>query len=77
MNNAYKQIRKFNQRIESLIDQQKSNSSAKRDTKGLLSRRNPTTTPQEIGGQDFTKRIANYVSTIKQKRLSLTEANND
>lgn len=70
MNDAYKQIRNFNKRLESFIG---SNKDKKESSKGLLSRRNPSTTKQEFGESNFNKRIANYVSTIRQRRMGLKD----
>ena len=73
MNDAYKQIRNFNKRLESYIDIAKNKKTEKRNTKGLLARQNPVTTKQEIGEPDFNKRIANYISTIRQRRMGLKD----
>ena len=45
--------------------------SEKRNTRGLLARQNPVATKQELGEPDFNKRIANYISTIRQRRMGL------
>ena len=69
--NQYGQMRKFMQRINSVIDQQKGKKSAPRSTKGLLARQNYTESKPEVGETDFTKRIANYVSVIRKQRAQL------
>ena len=74
--NQYGQMRKFMQRINSVIDQQKSKKSAPRSTKGLLARQNFTEATPEVGEVDFTKRIANYVSVIRKQRAQLNEKQN-
>lgn len=73
MNDAYKQIRNFSKRLESYIDIEKNKATEKRNTRGLLSRQNPVTTKQEMGEPDFNKRIANYISTIRQRRMGLKD----
>jgi hypothetical protein len=73
MNDAYKQISNFSKRLESYIDIEKNKKTEKRNTKGLLSRQNPVTTKQELGEPDFNKRIANYISTIRQRRMGLKD----
>jgi hypothetical protein len=73
MNDAYKQISNFSKRLESYIDIEKNKKTEKRNTKGLLSRQNPVTTKQEMGEPDFNKRIANYISTIRQRRMGLKD----
>jgi hypothetical protein len=74
--NQYGQMRKFMQRINSVLDQQKSKKSAPRSTKGLLARQNYTESKPEVGDTDFTKRIANYVSVIRKQRAQLNEKQN-
>lgn len=71
MQNHYTQMRKFAKRIDSIIDLQKNKKSAPRSTKGLLARQKPAMEQPETGGEDFTKRIANYVNNIRAKRLEL------
>lgn len=71
MINQYAQMRKFAKRIDSVIDSERNKKSAKRDTKGLLSRKNPSQEMLDPGQGDFTKRIANYVNTIRTKRMEL------
>lgn len=73
MNDAYKQIRNFSKRLESYIDIEKNKATEKRNTKGLLARQNPVATKQEMGEPDFNKRIANYISTIRQRRMGLKD----
>jgi hypothetical protein len=73
MNDAYKQISNFSKRLESYIDIEKNKKTEKRNTRGLLSRQNPVTTKQELGEPDFNKRIANYISTIRQRRMGLKD----
>lgn len=73
MNDAYKQISNFSKRLESYIDIEKNKKTEKRNTKGLLSRQNPVATKQELGEPDFNKRIANYISTIRQRRMGLKD----
>ena len=64
-------MRKFAKRVDSVIDAERSKKSAKRDTKGLLARKNPAQEMLDPGQGDFTKRIANYVNTIRTKRMEL------
>jgi hypothetical protein len=73
MNDAYKQISNFSKRLESYIDIKRNKKTEKRNTRGLLSRQNPVTTKQELGEPDFNKRIANYISTIRQRRMGLKD----
>jgi hypothetical protein len=73
MNDAYKQISNFSKRLESYIDIERNKKTEKRNTRGLLSRQNPVTTKQELGEPDFNKRIANYISTIRQRRMGLKD----
>jgi hypothetical protein len=74
--NQYGQMRKFMQRINSVLDQQKSKKSAPRSTKGLLARQNYTESKPEVGDTDFTKRVANYVSVIRKQRAQLNAKQN-
>jgi hypothetical protein len=71
MVNEYAQIRKFSKRIDSIIDTERNKKSSKRDTKGLLARKNPVQETSGTGQPDYTKRIANYVNAIRSKRLEL------
>ena len=73
MNDAYKQIRNYSKRLESYIDLERNKKSEKRNTRGLLARQNPVATKQELGEPDFNKRIANYISTIRQRRIGLKD----
>jgi hypothetical protein len=73
MNDAYKQIRNYSKRLESYIDLERNKKSEKRNTRGLLARQNPVATKQELGEPDFNKRIANYISTIRQRRMGLKD----
>jgi hypothetical protein len=72
MINQYGQMRKFAKRVDSVIDAERSKKTAKRDTKGLLARKNPAQETMDPGQGDFTKRIANYVNTIRTKRLEMS-----
>jgi hypothetical protein len=71
MVNQYAQMRKFSKRVDSIIDAERSKKSAKRDTRGLLARKNPAQEMPGTGQEDFTKRIANYVNTVRAKRLEM------
>ena len=73
MNDAQKQIRNYSKRLESYIDLERNKKSEKRNTRGLLARQNPVATKQELGEPDFNKRIANYISTIRQRRMGLKD----
>lgn len=73
MQNHYTHMRKFSKRIDSLVDLQRNKKSAPRNTKGLLARQKPPTETPEIGGEDVTKRIANFVSKIRAKRMELVK----
>jgi hypothetical protein len=73
MQNHYTHMRKFSKRIDSLVDLQRNKKSAPRNTKGLLARQKPAMPAPEVGGEDITKRIANYISTIRSKRMELTK----
>lgn len=72
MQNPYKQLTKYSQRIDSEIDNIRQKSRSDRDTKGLLARQNFQAPKAEAGEPDFTKRIANYVSSIRQRRMEYT-----
>lgn len=72
MQNPYKQLSKYSQRIDSEIDSIRQESRSKRDTKGLLARQNFKAPTSEAGEPDFTKRIANYVNSIRQRRMEYT-----
>jgi hypothetical protein len=74
MNDAYKQLENFNRRINSEIDKMRQTKGSKRDTKGLLARQMSPAKDPSPGSQDFTKRIANYVNSIRQRRLDLAKA---
>jgi hypothetical protein len=71
MINQYGQLRKFTQRINSVLDQQKATKTADRNTKGLLARQTYSEPKGDTGSNDYTKRIANYVSTIRKQRMSI------
>ncbi len=73
MQNQYTQMRKFIKRIDSLVDLQRNKKSAPRNTRGLLTRQKPAMEAPEVGGEDFTKRIANYVNQIRSKRMELVK----
>lgn len=72
MQNPYRQLSKYSQKIDSEIDTVRQASGSKRDTKGLLAKQNFQSPKPEAGEQDFTKRIANYVNTIRQRRMEYT-----
>lgn len=73
MQNQYTQMRKFIKRIDSLVDLQRNKKSAPKNTRGLLARQKPAMEAPEVGGEDFTKRIANYVNQIRSKRMELVK----
>lgn len=73
MQNPYKQLDKFYKRIDSEIDKVRQKTRVKRDTKGLLARQQYSPPAPQPGEQDYTKRIANYVNAIRQKRMKLME----
>jgi hypothetical protein len=72
MQNPYKQLSKYSQRVDSEIDNIRQQVRSKRDTKGLLARQNFQSPKSEAGEPDFTKRIANYVNSIRQRRMEFT-----
>lgn len=72
MQNPYNQLSKYSQRIDSEIDNIRQSSRSDRDTKGLLARQNFQSPKAEAGEPDFTKRIANYVNSIRQRRMEYT-----
>jgi hypothetical protein len=74
MQNPYPQLNKFQQRINSEIDKMRNISRKKRDTKGLLARQSPALPATSPGEQDYTKRIANYVNSIREQRLALLKS---
>jgi hypothetical protein len=74
MQNLYPQLNKFQQRINSEVDKMRSITRVKRDTKGLLARQSPALPQSSPGEQDYTKRIANYVNSIREKRLALLKS---
>jgi hypothetical protein len=67
----YTRQRKFTQRINSVVDQQKLSKTADRNTKGLLARQTYAEPKAGVGETDFTKRIANYVSVIRKQRMDV------
>jgi hypothetical protein len=73
MINQYGQLRKFTQRINSVLDQQKATKTSGRNTKGLLARQTYSEPKGDTGSNDYTKRIANYVSTIRKQRMSIAK----
>jgi hypothetical protein len=73
MQNPYRQLDRFYKRIDSEIDKVRQKTRVKRDTKGLLARQQYNPPASQPGEQDFTKRIANYVNSIRQKRMKLME----
>jgi hypothetical protein len=73
MLNHYTHMRKFSKRIDSLVDLQRNKKAAPRNTKGLLARQKPPTETPEVGGEDYAKRIANYVNNIRTKRMELVK----
>jgi hypothetical protein len=73
MQNPYKQLDRFYKKIDSEVETARQKYRVKKDTKGLLSRQQFAPPASQQGEQDFTKRIANYVNTIRQKRMKLME----
>ena len=72
MNNHYPQLRKFESRIDSIVDTNLSSKKPKSIAKGLLARKQESMTKQDMQG-DYNERIANYVMSIRNKRMGLND----
>lgn len=68
----YGHTRKFNKKIDELISQQTKPKKESTFT-GLLARKNAPM-PKEMNAEDPMKRIANFVSVIRNRRMELKNA---
>ncbi len=68
----YGHTRKFNKKIDELLSQQTKPKKESTFT-GLLARKN-TPMPKDMNTEDPMKRIANFVSVIRKRRMELKNA---
>lgn len=73
MNNYYPQLNKYEKNIDSLIESKLATKKPKTIAKGLLAKTKKTVSKSDMQ-EDYNTRIANYVMSIRNKRMGLKDA---
>lgn len=73
MNNYYPQLNKYEKNIDSLIESKLATKKPKTIAKGLLAKTKETVSKSDMQ-EDYNTRIANYVMSIRNKRMGLKDA---